>query len=180
MSRQRRAAEAPPKIVPIIRRAVRTDYPDMLRIINGPDRSPGDYLTEAELHKFLRRENDGNVGYVAVGQPDHGHCMLAVALATIDREGVHAYQIVVDPAYRGRDVGRSALRFLADVGRDRCLRFLFVVVRDSNLPAHKFLRHLGFQAVQVRRKYYEDEGDDAYVFRYDLGCPRRQQRGRGR
>ena len=34
-----------------------------------------------------------------------------------------------------------------------------------------FLRSLGFKATKVLYNYYEDVGDDAYLFSYNLSSP---------
>ncbi len=52
-------------------------------------------------------------------------------------------------------------------------RSLNLMVRDTNLVAQKFFRHLGFKAYpKIHWHYFQDTGEDGYFMRFDLQKPK--------
>ena len=74
-------------------------------------------------------------------------------------------RIAVDPAHRGRGLGRSLLegcqRELAEAG----MTALFLEVRASNRSAIALYRTCGWEPCGRRAAYYPD-GEDAELYRY--------------
>ncbi len=75
----------------------------------------------------------------------------------------HLLNIAVDPACRGRGVGRALL--------SECLRraarggatLIFLEVRSGNEAALRLYRSMGFVFRGIRKGYYTDTGEDAVV-----------------
>ncbi len=75
---------------------------------------------------------------------------------------------------RDRQRGGLGLRLLddllAEAGR-RGVRQVSLEVRADNGPAQRLYARRGFEAVGVRRGYYQPSGADAVVMRHDLARP---------
>lgn len=116
----------------------------------------------------------------AVASP-HNHYIAAradgglVGYAGITRLGRRApfeyevHTIGVDPAWRGRGIGRRLLDDLlafADGG------VVFLEVRTDNEAAIGLYESAGFVRMGVRKRYYPGSGADAYTMRLEPGEPR--------
>ena len=102
-----------------------------------------------------------------------------VAVAEIDGEPVgyadmwlvageaQLYNIVVDPAYRGNEIGMKLLSHMFGVAARTC-GVMNLEVRHSNVPAISLYRKSGFRKVGERKGYYRDNGEDAVLMDRDL------------
>ena len=73
----------------------------------------------------------------------------------------HVMNVAVDPTLRRRRIATTLLETLiARVERDAQLT---LEVRRSNAGAIELYEAFGFRAAGVRRRYYQDNGEDAYV-----------------
>jgi ribosomal-protein-alanine N-acetyltransferase len=75
----------------------------------------------------------------------------------------HITTIGIDPEYRGRGLGELLLGALFDEAVNRGAAWLTLEVRVSNEPAQSLYRKYGFTIHGTRRRYYSDDGEDAYV-----------------
>ncbi|MDI3314716.1 MAG: ribosomal protein S18-alanine N-acetyltransferase [Mycobacterium sp.] len=95
---------------------------------------------------------------------------LLVGYAGISRLGrtppfdYEVHTIGVDPAYRGRGIGRRLLEQLLSFAAGSPV---YLEVRTDNAPAIALYRSLGFTEVALRRRYYRASGADAYTMRRD-------------
>ena len=75
----------------------------------------------------------------------------------------HITNIAVAEAYRGQGIGRqlteALLRLLSNLGAG----YATLEVRVSNLRAQRLYVSLGFVSVGKRKRYYEDNGEDAFL-----------------
>lgn len=72
----------------------------------------------------------------------------------------------IHPNHRNIGAGTFLIHKITDRLESFKRRRILVRVRESNLSAQQFLRTIGFKAIKVRRKYFSDSGEDAYVFEY--------------
>jgi ribosomal-protein-alanine N-acetyltransferase len=74
----------------------------------------------------------------------------------------HIMNVAVDPAERRRGI---ATALLADLFRrvDSLTERFTLEVRESNRPAIELYERYGFRAAGRRRRYYQDNGEDAVV-----------------
>ena len=79
----------------------------------------------------------------------------------------HIVNFAVSPAYRRTGLGRYLLAKSLEGIRDQGGRRVHLEVRLSNIPAQNLYRQLGFRLIHVRRRYYQDNGEDACVFQMD-------------
>jgi ribosomal-protein-alanine acetyltransferase len=80
---------------------------------------------------------------------------------TLAADEAEVLSLVVDPAVRRRGIARRLLREALD-GRPGTW---YLEVRESNHPARKLYRKLGFEDISLRPNYYQDTGETAVVMR---------------
>lgn len=97
---------------------------------------------------FVARQRGKVVGYAGI--------ML------LGEEG-HVTNIAVDPSFHRHKVGTRLLLRLIEEARARGARAVTLEVRRSNLGAQAMYRRFGFETVGVRRGYYVETGEDAFV-----------------
>ncbi|MBU0502415.1 MAG: ribosomal protein S18-alanine N-acetyltransferase [Candidatus Margulisbacteria bacterium] len=75
----------------------------------------------------------------------------------------HIINMAVHPDYRRKGVGKKLIETIlndSDV--------FFLEVRISNVAAQKLYEKFGFKNVGTRKKYYQDNGEDAYIMRREV------------
>ena len=77
------------------------------------------------------------------------------------------YNIVVDPAYRGNEIGFRLMSHMISIASRTC-KVINLEVRRSNVPAISLYLKSGFRQVGERKKYYRDNGEDAVLMDRDL------------
>jgi len=75
----------------------------------------------------------------------------------------HVMNVAVDESYRRRGIARDLLRELFGATDDDTMRGYTLEVRVSNRPAIELYENAGFRITGVRRGYYTDNREDAYV-----------------
>jgi ribosomal-protein-alanine N-acetyltransferase len=75
----------------------------------------------------------------------------------------HVTNIAVDPAFHRHRIGMRLMLSLIDAARDREVRSMTLEVRRANAGAQAMYRRFGFQTVGVRKGYYVETGEDAYI-----------------
>ena len=106
-------------------------------------------LTRNVAARYLVAEEEGRViGY-------------AGAWIIIDES--HITNIAVAEAARGRGIGRRLTEELLILLSNLGASYATLEVRVSNLPAQHLYKSLGFISVGKRKRYYEDNDEDAYL-----------------
>ncbi len=131
------------KIVPM----TDNDLAEVVAIERASFNAPKDEsIFRADENKYLVARNGGRiVGYVGLEK---------VAGET------HIINMAVDPEHRRQGVGKQLIE---KVLNDKDIFFL--EVRVSNVAAQKLYEKYGFKNVGVRKNYYSDNGEDAYIMR---------------
>jgi ribosomal-protein-alanine N-acetyltransferase len=80
----------------------------------------------------------------------------------------HLGNLAVVPEYQRRGVGQALLSWLIERARTDGPGRITLEVRSSNFAAQELYRRFGFQAVALRRGYYQDSGEDALVMMRDF------------
>ena len=75
----------------------------------------------------------------------------------------HVTTIGVAPSHRGRGLGELLLVDLFERAWERNAEWLTLEVRVSNDSAQALYHKYGFSRQGVRRRYYSDNGEDAYI-----------------
>lgn len=75
----------------------------------------------------------------------------------------HIATLAVDPAWRGMGLGELLLLSLLEEGTDLGARRATLEVRVSNRVAQNLYQKCGFEIVSLRKRYYSDNDEDAYI-----------------
>ena len=97
--------------------------------------------------------------YLVAALPDGEIVGFAGVWVVLD-EG-HITNIAVRQDYRGRGIGRALTRALIQYAANLGVVYMTLEVRRSNEIAQRVYLQNGFIQVGVRKKYYEDNGEDA-------------------
>ncbi len=89
--------------------------------------------------------------------------IIAYAGAWLVFEEGHVTNIAVSKEARGRGVGTAVTRALMQYAANLGVQYMTLEVRKSNLAAQRLYQSLGFETLGVRKRYYEDNGEDAYL-----------------
>ena len=106
-------------------------------------------MTQNACARYLVAEEDGRI----VG--------FAGAWMILDES--HMTNIAVLPECRGRGMGRRLMTELMQYASNLGVSYMTLEVRAGNEKAQALYKSLGFIRVSVRKKYYEDNGEDAYL-----------------
>ena len=75
----------------------------------------------------------------------------------------HITNLAVDTHWRRRGLGRRLLGAMETLLWREGIRRVTLEVRVSNEPALSLYRRQGYRERGVRRRYYQDNGEDAYI-----------------
>ncbi|MEW4983945.1 MAG: ribosomal protein S18-alanine N-acetyltransferase [Cycloclasticus sp.] len=94
-----------------------------------------------------------------------GYVILSVAVGE-----AHILNICLDPAYKGKGLGRKFLEEVLIVAKKKNAESVFLEVRPSNTAAVNLYKKAGFKQIGQRKNYYPAaEGkEDAIVFSLDI------------
>ena len=106
-------------------------------------------MTQNVCARYLVAEKDGAV--------------VAFAGAHIILDEGHITNIAVSAPERGLGIGRKITWALLQYASNLGASYLTLEVRENNEPAKSLYRSLGFVRVGIRKKYYEDTGEDAWI-----------------
>jgi len=84
------------------------------------------------------------------------------------KDEVQINNIAVLPDYRHWGVAETALRQVLEGARARGATFVSLEVRVKNLPALSLYQKLGFRTLGVRKNYYTNPVEDAYIMGLNL------------
>ena len=140
-----------------IRWMIRRDMPEVLAIEQECFEFP---WCEEDFIRCLRQRNC--IGMVA----EASERILGFMVYELHKHRLHILNFAVHERFRRRTVGtQMAKKLITKLSHDRRSRIM-LEIRETNLPAQLFFRSLGFRAVSVLRKFYEDTPEDAYLMQY--------------
>ena len=140
---------------PFLRRMTLSDVPAVHRLEEAIFSTPWyekDFvyeMTENKVARYLVIEEAGEI--------------VAFAGAHIILDQAHVTNIAVRQDCRGRGLGRMITRALMQYASNLGAEYLTLEVRQSNVKAQNLYKSLGFMKVNVRKRYYEDTGEDAWL-----------------
>lgn len=138
-----------------IRRMTLSDVPQVHQLEMDTFATPWSYqsfVDEMQTNKSARymvAEKDGQI--------------LAFAGAWLIFEEGHITNIAVSKEARGQGIGTAITKELMQYAANLGVQYLTLEVRKSNLVAQKMYRALGFIQLGVRKRYYEDNNEDALL-----------------
>jgi ribosomal-protein-alanine N-acetyltransferase len=145
-----------------IRWMIRRDMPEVLAIENHSFEFP---WCEEDFVRCLRQRNC--IGMVA----EHSERVAGFMVYELHKHRLVLLDVAVHDAFRRRHVAEQLItKLMGKLSYDRRRR-LVTEVRETNLAAQLFFRGLGFRAVDVLKRRYQDTGEDAYRFEFRVGEP---------
>ncbi len=78
-------------------------------------------------------------------------------------EEAHITTIAVHPDCRRQGLGEKMLRKMIRTGYEKNVKWFTLEVRASNIPAQNMYYKYGFKSLGLRKKYYQDNEEDAMV-----------------
>ena len=144
-----------------IRRMTWLDVEEVTKVEEASFAIP--WTKEAFMNEMLR--NEQAIYYVAVYDKQ---VVGFVGVWTIVDEG-HITNIAVLPEFRGQGIGNQLLAELVAFAKAKGLVGLTLEVRVSNVGAQKLYEQFGFTQAGRRRRYYQDNNEDAYIYWAKLG-----------
>ena len=139
-------------------------------IIRRMSREDLDAVTAVEQATFavpwsresFRRELEQNVAArYLVAEADGQVIGYAGAWVILDES--HITNIAVLEAWRGRGIGKQLTQALVQYLSNLGASYATLEVRVSNERAQNLYKELGFVSVGKRKRYYEDNGEDAFL-----------------
>ena len=108
-----------------------------------------DEMTKNVCARYMVAEQDGAI--------------LAFAGAWMILDEGHITNIAVAQEHRGRGIGKAVTEALKQYAANLGVQYMTLEVRKSNLVAQSMYKGLGFIELGVRKRYYEDNGEDALI-----------------
>lgn len=93
---------------------------------------------------------------------DNGKCVGYAGFWNVSGEG-DVTNVAVLPEYRRRGVGSLLVAEMIKTAEKLKLEVLTLEVRKSNTAAQKLYEKFGFEILGERKRYYSDNGEDAYI-----------------
>lgn len=143
-----------------IRWLIRRDMADVLRI----EAAQRGGWTEEEFLQALRQRNC--IGMVA----EHNGQIVGFMVYELHKDCLSLCNFGVDPAWRRRRIGQQMVGRMVDKLNQQRRSRIEVLVPDTHLSFHQFLKATGFTVTQVVR----DGFTDLYLFEFLLNPPKRQ------
>lgn len=140
-----------------IRWMIRRDMPEVLRIEEDSFEFP---WSEEDFIRCLRQRNC--IGMVA----EHDETIVGFMIYELHKNRLHCLNFAVHQDFRRCGIGEQMIgKLITKLSHQRRNRIM-LEVRETNLDAQLFFRHMGFRAVSVLRDFYDDTVEDAYVMQY--------------
>ncbi|MFJ7978468.1 ribosomal protein S18-alanine N-acetyltransferase [Peribacillus sp. JNUCC 23] len=111
-------------------------------------------LNHNQYAKYLVIEDEGTIA---------GYCGAWIVI-----DEAHITNIAILPDYRGLKLGEELLRKMIEVALSMGVIRMTLEVRVSNMVAQSLYKKLGFQTGGIRKNYYTDNQEDAYVMWVNL------------
>ncbi|KMY52173.1 ribosomal protein S18-alanine N-acetyltransferase [Peribacillus loiseleuriae] len=111
-------------------------------------------LNHNQYAKYLVIEDEGKIA---------GYCGAWIVI-----DEAHITNIAILPDYRGLKLGEELLRKMIEVALSMGVIRMTLEVRVSNMVAQSLYKKLGFQTGGIRKNYYTDNQEDAYVMWVNL------------
>lgn len=78
-------------------------------------------------------------------------------------EEAHITTLAVHPDYRNLQLAQILLIKIIEDCYENMIKFITLEVRESNMPAIKLYEKFLFTSIGVRKKYYQDNGENALI-----------------
>lgn len=129
-------------------------YADLAQVVAIESQCFEDAMTADQIREYLRVRN--NIGMVAVDSQDNK--VLGYIIYELLDDRFEVLRLAVDPIYQRQGVGRALLKTIERKLTPERRRRICILVEDSMLPTHLFLKATGYRATSV-------QGNEYYFFK---------------
>ena len=143
-----------------VRWMVRRDFAQVLAIEQACFEFP---WTEDEFRQCLQQPNC--LGMVA----EYEDRIVGFVVYETPKNRIFITNIATDPEFQRHSIARQMIQKLVTKMIYQHRYRLAIEIRETNLPALLCFRALGFRTAIIRKNYYENQSEDAYVLQYRLG-----------
>lgn len=98
-----------------------------------------------------------------------GETLIGYLVYWITFETAQLCKLAVAPAQRRRGYAGALMKWMMRAAEQAQCEFVTLEVRVSNYPAIALYERFGFVRVGLRKGYYQDNGEDAYVYACSMG-----------
>jgi len=149
------------KEIPIqVRWMVRRDFAQVLAIEQACFEFP---WTEEEFLQCLHQPNC--LGMVA----EYEGRVVGFVIYETPKNRIFVTNIATDPEFQRHGVARQMIQKLVTKMIYQQRQKIAIEIRETNLPALLCFRALGFRTALIRKNFYDNQSEDAYVLQYRLG-----------
>lgn len=114
---------------------------------------------------FLKASCDDNYIYL-VGLDEDRIVGYAGCLISCDEGDIT--NIAVCDGYRRMGIAGELLKQIFKLASEKGVISIFLEVRQSNIPAQALYNSVGFEAVGIRKNFYEKPSEDAIIMKYEI------------
>jgi [ribosomal protein S18]-alanine N-acetyltransferase len=146
-----------PTITVHIRWLIRRDLPEVVDIEKQCFEYP---WSKEDFLNCLRQRNC--IGMVA----EYEDRVIGFMVYELSKKSIHISDFAVACKYQLKGIGRQMVdKLKAKLSLQRRNKLL-LEIRESNVDAQLFFKHVGFKATNILRDFYEETNEDAYLFQY--------------
>lgn len=131
------------------------DLDEVLEISNAS-------LKESWSHESFSKELYNPLAKYLVAKSENGKTLGFAGIWTIVDEG-HITNIAVHPNFRKKGIGSALVKGLIDHASSWGYTAMTLEVRKSNIAAQNLYKKYGFIEEGIRKKYYQDNKEDAII-----------------
>jgi ribosomal-protein-alanine N-acetyltransferase len=118
---------------------------------------------------FVDEVKEGPGSFSLVGR--FGKLLAGYLVAWFVLDEAHLGNLAVNPELRRRQIAGELMKRLIGEADTRMVTRVTLEVRVSNVAAIRLYRSFGFRAISMRRAYYIDNREDAFVMLRDRTMP---------
>jgi len=111
----------------------------------------------------IRKDVEENVVACWLVMDDGEGKVLAYAAMWFVLDEAHVCNVAVHPDFRGKGYGKAIFGALVETAKKNSMSLMELEVRRSNIVAQNLYHSFGFIDVGYRKRYYEDNKEDALL-----------------
>ncbi|UKP00914.1 ribosomal protein S18-alanine N-acetyltransferase [Nostoc sp. UHCC 0870] len=115
------------------------------------------------LEGYQRELDSPNSDLLGIFAPHSSKTLLGMGCFWSILEEAHITIVAVHPQYQRQGLGQALIYALLKTASDRNLELATLEVRASNEAAISLYQKFGFKTAGRRRRYYQDNGEDALI-----------------
>ncbi len=116
----------------------------------------------------LTRNGNSRIWVAEISDPEPCLKIIGVLGVWIIVDEAHISTVAVDPEYRQLHVASQLLEFALRMAGNEGASIARLEVRTGNTAAIRMYENFGFKSVNIRPRYYADNGEDALLMDLDM------------